>query len=211
MEQDISIRAIIWDLGGVLVRTEDFNPREQLAANLGMSRAELETLVFSGSSGSRAQNGEIDVAQHWENVREKLMLSSREISAFQDKFWSGDRLDKTLIDYIRSLRGSYRTALLSNAFSDLRRAIEEVWQISDAFDEIIISAEVGMTKPDQRIYWLALKRIGVQPPEAIFIDDFARNIEGAQAAGLHAIHFQNPSQARADLEQLLDNHRSVSQ
>lgn len=207
MSQETSIRAIIWDLGGVLVRTEDFRPREHLAAGLGMTRAELETLVFSGPSGSQAQNGEIDVAQHWENLRKTLNLSSQEISAFQDTFWSGDRLDTALVDYIRSLHGPYRTALLSNAFSDLRRAIDEFWQIQDAFDEIIISAEVGMTKPDQRIYRLALDRLGARPQEAVFIDDFRHNIEGARAAGLHAIHFQNPIQARNDLEQLLDHHK----
>ena len=207
MSQETDIRAIIWDLGGVLVRTDDFRPREQLAASLGMTRADLETLVFSGTSGSRAQNGEIDVTQHWENIRETLKLSPQEIIAFQDTFWSGDRLDTALVDYIRSLRSSYRTALLSNAFSDLRRAVEEVWHIQDAFDKIIISAEVGMTKPDQRIYRLALERIGAEPQEAVFIDDFTWNIDGARKAGLHTIHFQNPDQARADLEQLLDNHK----
>ena len=207
MSQETDIRAIIWDLGGVLVRTEDFRPREQLAASFGMTRADLETLVFSGTSGSRAQNGEIDVTQHWENIREVLKLSPQEISAFQDTFWSGDRLDTALVDYIRSLRSSYRTALLSNAFSDLRRAVEEVWHIQDAFDKIIISAEVGMTKPDQRIYQLALERIGAEPQEAVFIDDFTWNIDGARKAGLHTIHFQYPDQARADLEQLLDNHK----
>lgn len=210
MSQETSIRAIIWDLGGVLVRTEDFRPREHLAAGFGMTRAELETLVFSGISGKQAQNGEIDVGQHWENLRETLKLSPQEIETFQDTFWSGDRLDTALVEYIHSLRGSYRTALLSNAFSDLRTAIFEVWQIQDAFDEIIISAEVGMTKPDVRIYRLALERVGVKPQEAVFIDDFTWNIEGAREAGLHAIHFQNPIQARRDLEQLLNNHTPAS-
>ena len=211
MSQETNIRAIIWDLGGVLVRTEDFRPREQLAAGIGMTRAELETLVFSGTSGKQAQNGEIDVAQHWENLRATLKLSPQEIEAFQDAFWSGDRLDTALVEYIHSLRGSYRTALLSNAFSDLRAAIFEVWQIQDAFDEIIISAEVGMTKPDQRIYHLVLERVEVEPQEAVFIDDFRHNIKGAREAGLHAIHFQDPHQARSDLEQLLNDREPASE
>ncbi len=208
MSQNTSIRAIIWDLGGVLVRTEDFRPREHLAAGFGMTRAELENLVFSGPSGSQAQNGEIDVAQHWENIRNTLKLSPQEIIAFQDAFWGGDQLDTALVDYIRALHDPYRTALLSNAFSDLRKAIDEVWQIQDAFDEIIISAEVGMTKPDQRIYRLALERVGVEPQEAVFIDDFRHNIKGAREAGLHAIHFQDPHQTRSDLEQLLNDHKT---
>jgi HAD superfamily hydrolase (TIGR01509 family) len=68
---------------------------------------------------------------------------------------------------------------------------------------VIISAEVGLAKPDPRIYQLALERLGVDPPEAVFVDDFLRNVEAARAAGLHAVHFKGPEQARAELEQLL--------
>lgn len=203
MSQKNGIQAIIWDLGGVLVRTEDFRPREQLAAGFGLNRDQLEALVYSGPTGDRAQNGEIELDRHWEKVAKTLNLSPQEISAFLDTFWAGDQLDTALVNTIRKLRGPYRTALLSNAFSDLRRAVEEVWQIQDAFDQIIISAEVGMTKPDPRIYRLALERTGVEPQEAVFIDDTIRNIEGAKAVGLHAIHFKNPVQARQDLENLL--------
>lgn len=210
MEENMIIRAIIWDLGGVLVRTENYHPRQRLADGVGMTRLDLENLVFSGPSGGRAQRGEISVDEHWENIGRTLNLSPEELTAFQDAFWGGDRLDTALVDYIRSLRNSYHTALLSNAFSDLRDAITQHWKIEDAFDEIIISAEVGITKPDPRIYRLALDRLGVAPPEAVFIDDFLHNVEAAQAAGLHAIRFQNPEQARRDLEQILEDHRPTA-
>ena len=203
----MTIRAVIWDMGGVLLRTEDYASRDRLARRLGMQRADLEELVFWGESGSRAQLGEIDIDQHWENVRIEFNLSPQGLSEFKDDFWGGDQLDMELIAYIRSSRSRYKTGLLSNAFSNLRQVINEVWKLVDTFDEMIISAEVGLVKPDERIYWLALERLGVKAEEAVFIDDFTRNIERARLLNMHAIHFRSPYQARVELEQLLDSNR----
>jgi putative hydrolase of the HAD superfamily len=199
----MTIQAIIFDFGGVLVRTSDFTPRERLAARFGMTSHELMDLVFVGDSGMGAQRGEITIEQHWENVRLALKLTPQELVDFQDEFWSKDVIDTELIEYIRSLHRSYRTALLSNAFSDLRQMIIEQWQFADAFDTLVISSEIGIVKPDPRIYHLVLERLGVQPAEAVFVDDFQKNIEGAKAVGMQGIHFRDPEQARSELEQLL--------
>lgn len=200
----MNIRAVIWDLGGVLVRTEDYTSRDRLAARLGLSREELEDLVFSNDSGDRAQLGLISVEQHLENLRQRFSLQRSEMDHFWKDFWGGDRLDAELVAFIRSLRARYRTGLLSNAFSDLRHYVTHVWKFADAFDEMVISAEVGLVKPDARIYRLILERLGVAPQEAVFIDDMPRNVEGARAVNLHAVQFVTPQQARGELERLLN-------
>lgn len=200
----MSIRAVIWDLGGVLVRTEDYTSRDRLAASLGLSREELEDLVFSKDSGDRAQLGLISVEQHSENLRQRFGLQRSEMDRFWKDFWGGDRLDAELVTFIRSLRARYKTGLLSNAFSDLRHYVTHVWKFADAFDEMVISAEVGLVKPDAQIYHLALQRLGIAPQEAVFIDDMPRNVEGARAANMHAIRFLSPRQACSELEQLLN-------
>ena len=203
----MGIQAVIWDFGGVLVRTEDYAPRRALAQRYGMTLGEIEDFVFSGESGDRAQRGEISVEQHWENQRARLDLSPAEFEAFREQFWGGDRLDTDLVAYIRRLRSDFKTGLLSNAFSDLRRLVAETLKFADAFDEMIISAEVGLVKPDPRIYHLALDRLGIAPEAAVFIDDFSRNVEAARAVKLHAIHFKDPQQARRELEGLLNGSR----
>lgn len=197
------IQAVIWDLGGVLLRTTDYTPREKLAAELGMTRLEIEKTFFSGESGVRAQLGEIDVPQHLENVRREFHLSEDEMAAFWDKFWRGDELDTELIDFIRQLKGNYKTGLLSNAFSDLREWITTHGRFEDAFDNMVISAEEGVMKPDPRIYQRSLANLGVAPGNAIFIDDFMHNVEGARRVGMHAIHFKDPVQVRTQLNALL--------
>lgn len=202
----MGIRGVIFDLGGVLVRTEDFVPRQELAARFGMTFHELEELVFYAESGEKAQLGEITVEQHWENVRKALSIPLAEFPTFQKDFWNGDRLDEDLIAYIRLLRGNYRTALLSNAFSNLRTVITERWRFADAFDTMVISAEEGMMKPDPRIFHLALNRLKLAPAETVFIDDNLLNVEAANAIGLHAIRFIDPHQSRSELERLLNSH-----
>jgi glucose-1-phosphatase len=203
----MEIRAVIWDLGGVLLRTEDNAPRRALAERHAMTLGEIEDFVYSGESGERAQRGEISVDQHWENLGTRLGLSPVEFEAFREKFWAGDRLDTDLVAYIRQLRRDYKTGLLSNAFSNLRGMVTETWKFADAFDVMVISAEVGLAKPDPRIYHLALDRLGVSPEAAVFIDDYARNVEAARRLKMNAIHFKDPQQARHDLESLLNGSR----
>ncbi|MBN2499662.1 MAG: HAD family phosphatase [Anaerolineales bacterium] len=199
----MTIKAIIWDLGGVLVRTEDWEPRDELAARLGTDRLTLINTVFGDDGDYRAQIGEITTAEQWADVAKRLNIPAEEIPAVKTAFFAGDMLDTELIDTIRRFKANYTTALLSNAMDDLRREIFENWKINDAFDHLVISAEVGVKKPDQRIYELTLEKVGVAPQEAVFIDDMPENIAAAKAVGMHGIRFVSKAQALADLEALL--------
>ena len=199
----MTIQAVIFDFGGVLVRTEDRAPRQELADSLGMTYDEVNELIFESESARRATVGEITTQEHWETLRFELGLPAEEFQRVPKEFFGGDVLDEALIDYIRSLRPRYRTALLSNAWDDLRGVVINEWQIADAFDELIISAEVGVAKPDAGIYELTLERLNVAPSEAVFVDDFRRNIEGAQAVGMYAIHFRDSDQVRTELDERL--------
>lgn len=197
------IKAVIWDLGGVLLRTENYAPRQYLADRFGVSPDDLEQLVFSNVSGMSAQLGEISAEKHWQTIRRRFGLDDKGLKDFRRDFFAGDILDRELIEYIRNLRVHYKIGLLSNAFSDLRNLLTDRLYIADVFDDLLISAEVGMVKPDKRIYLLSLERLGVLPEEVVFIDDFMHNIDGARAMNLNAIHFQNPEQVIEDLEAIL--------
>jgi epoxide hydrolase-like predicted phosphatase len=201
------IKAIILDLGGVLLRTTDFTPRERLAEQLGMSRHGLEDFIFGGESGSQAQRGDIPVQQHWDNLAAQLHLSRVQFRQVLEQFFGNDELDQNLLEYVRNLHVSYKTGLLSNAFGDLRQIIHERWHFEDAFDDMVISAEVGLVKPDQAIFRLAVEQLGVKAEEAVFIDDMPHNTDGAKRAGLFGIRFLNPQQLKLDLDLLLNGHR----
>ncbi len=200
----MTIKAIIWDLGGVIMRTEDPAPRQALAAELGIRRAELEKTVFASEMGVKAQHGEITVDELWEFVRQTYDLTPRQLLDFRQRFWAGDQVDYHLVERIRRLRAEgYITGVLSNAWGNIRATLHDLWKIADAFDFITASAEEGVMKPDPRIYHIALERAGVAPQEAVFLDDFPHNVAGAQATGMHAILFQDRAQALSELEKLL--------
>ena len=201
----MSIQAIIWDLGGVLVRTEDLTSRNNLAKRLGLSAKELNDLIFGTPENALAQLGEISLDEHWDIIRQTLQLSAEEIKQVEQEFFAGDELDEELIDFIRKLKVEYRTALLSNALSKLRNAITNQWKIDDAFHLMIISAEVGIMKPDEAIYQYTLERLGLEPYETVFIDDFQINIDGAREVGMHTILFENTDQVMAELNELLSD------
>ena len=184
------IQAVIFDVGGVLLRTEDRAPRQQWEARLGLPPGGAEALVFNSEMGQKAQRGEITEPQLWQWIGSHLALSEVETAAFRQGFWAGDELDTGLVSYIRQLKKRYQTAIISNYASNLRDELTNQFQIADAFDEIIISCEEKVMKPDPEIFHRALARLGRQPHEAVFIDDFKHNTTAAEALGLAAIHFQ---------------------
>ncbi len=204
-EAPTNIRAVIWDLGGVLVRTEDWTPRARWEQRLGLEPGALSRLVFEGEASRMASIGRANTADVWRWVCRRLEIPEQEWSTLERDFWSGDRVDMEIIAFIRGLRPRIASGLLSNAWPSLRQALEEHWRIADAFDHIVISAEAGLVKPDPLIYHLALQGLGVLPQEAVFIDDFIENVEGARAVGMHAIHFRSPQQALGEVRSLLDN------
>lgn len=196
-------QAVLWDLGGVIVRTQDWSRRMRWEARLGLKPFGLSELVFNGEMGRKASLGEATVEEIWTWVANKLGLPDEAHNELEQDFWAGDRVDQELVDFIRNLRPAYKTGLISNAWSDLRDAMQDRWGIVDAFDDIVISAEVGLVKPDPAIYQLALQRLRIEAREAIFIDDFPENIAGARAVGMQAILFKDPEQVVTDLGSLL--------
>lgn len=197
------IKAIIFDIGGVIVRTEDHSSRRQWEKKLGLAEWESETIVFNSEMGTKAQCGSITDAELWIWVGQRLNLDDSELAAFRAGFWAGDVLDSELVDYIRMLNGTgYQTAVISNATDNLQNALSNQHQIADAFDLIVGSATEKVMKPDPRIYQRTLARLGRQPEEAVFIDDFAHNIQAAQELGMATIHFKKGTDVAAELEKL---------
>jgi epoxide hydrolase-like predicted phosphatase len=199
------IKAVLFDLGGVLMRTEDPRHREALAERYGMTYREISKLVYERESAVLATLGKITAEDHWQNIQEELGLDDDELERFKEEFWAGDVLDEVLVDFIRGLGLHYTTALLSNAWDDLRDALSDLWEIDDAFDRIFISAEIGLAKPDDEIYQYVIQELGHQPAEMVFIDDFPENVQAARENGINAIHFRSREQALGELRELLDN------
>jgi epoxide hydrolase-like predicted phosphatase len=200
----MTIKTILWDIGGVLERTEDHGPRTAIAEKVGLHPDELSHLVFGRPDNYRIQRGEISLEEHIRNIAAALEVNHEEMDTILEPFFGGDRLDKDLVEHIRALKQDYTTGVISNYMPPLRNKINDMWGIGDAFDTLVISSEVGVMKPDPEIYKIALERTQTSPEHAVFIDDFIENVEGARNLGMHAIHFKSPSQALDELHAMLE-------
>lgn len=199
----MTIRAVLWDLGGVLVRTEDRSGRRAWERRHGLPEGGLDDLVFGSPAGQRAARGLGSEEEIWESAAARLGLDADGRAALRREFFAGDRLDEDLMAYIRALRPAQRVGMITNAWPSVRPALERVWRIADAFDPLVISAEVGLLKPDPRIYRLALDALGLPGGQVLFVDDFAENVEGARQAGLQALQFTGRQAALKALRALL--------
>ena len=194
------VKAVIFDVGGVLIRTQSRAGREKWATRFGMDSWDFENFVFRSESGVQSELGQKSVMAHWDWLGEHFELSKSDLAQMRHDFFAGDVMNKPLVAYVQRLRqAGYPTGILSNFGNNARQLWREVYPFIDYFDGITISSEVGVMKPDPKIYHVAAERVGVKPKEALFIDDFIQNIEGALAVGMKAIHFTDPDTVQKKL------------
>jgi epoxide hydrolase-like predicted phosphatase len=197
------IRAVVFDIGGVLEITPPLGVSDRWGEQLGLKPGELdERLMEVWKDGSLGWITEDDVLR---SIGEILTLNETQISAFMDDIWAEylGTLNVELVEYFRRLRPRYQTAILSNSFVGARRKEQQAYQFEELCDFIIYSHEVGLSKPDSRIYALTCERLGLPPEEVLFVDDREFAIEGARAYGMHAIQFIDNAQVIADIEACL--------
>jgi glucose-1-phosphatase len=192
------IEAIIFDMGGVFLKTVDAKPRNAMAQRFGTTRVDLESIIFSSSTSLLSETGEISDKEHWETVLQKFDQPAEDYLKIYDEYFSGDAIDKALLDYAISLKKNYSVGLLSNAWTNARILLEERFHFINKFKVSLFSYEVGLRKPDPKIYLKMIEMMGTQPENALFIDDLAENINGAISVGLQSIQYiDTPSLIKA--------------
>lgn len=203
------IKTLILDFGGVLVTMPpDAGSARCVAGELGLPWPEVMSALLGSADWEAALVGEITAEEFDRRVHDRygLPYDVRRPSVlyrlFEDEVLSHRLLG--LADDLRCRHG-FQVAVLSNATTDLETALlRDKFGILQRFDHVINSARVGVKKPDPAIYRLALDRLGVAAPEAIFVDDMPGNVAAAAALGIHAIHFTGEAQAVEAIRQRLE-------
>lgn len=197
------LKAVIFDFGGVLVRTRSQHLRAAWEARLGLPPGGASAAVFDGATGRAAQLGQITDAEHWRKIGAALGLTEAALAEFRRDFFAEDILDQELLNYIDRLAAAgFHAGLLSNAADNARTVFANKYGILYHFHSVTISAEEGIMKPDPRIFHIALARAGARPEEAVFVDDFAENVAGARAVGMIGVHFIHSVSAQQELASL---------
>lgn len=167
-----------------------------------MTYEDLDQLVFASDTSRKASIGAMTTDEHWAAVTRRLGRPAAETQTIRDEFFAGDLIDRELLGFIRALRPRLKTGIISNAWPDMRSYLVEN-KFDDAFDTLVLSAEVGVMKPELKIYRIALEQLKVKANEAVFVDDLPANVEAARTLGMQGILFQSPEQTLNALKELL--------
>ena len=190
-------RAVLFDLGGVVVKNTWDVLDAHWTVRLGLEPGGFLAAVFGGND-AEALVGKVAARDWWTVVYERLGLDDEQRAELRAEIDAASPIDEQMVSFIRSLRPPHRTAYLSNAWDDVRPWLGKQG-IADAVDEVIISAEVGVAKPDPRIFRVALERLAAEPHEAVFVDDAEPNVEAARALGITAILARSTPQVIDDV------------
>ena len=199
-----NINTVIFDIGGVLLRTINSKPREAIAERFGVTRAELETFIFMSKTSLLSEVGELSDKEHWETVLRHFNQPVGDHLKVHDEYFSGDAIDQELLAFAVSLKPDCQLGLLSNAWVNARPLLKRHYDFIDVFDVSVFSCEVGMRKPDPAIFKVMLEKMCAGAENVVFIDDIQANVEGAKSVGLHAIRYTDTQTVIASVKTMLN-------
>lgn len=196
------IKAVIWDLSGVVLHTVKGTFYSLMAERLGAPSKDIEHLM-SSTENKLWDLGMISDDAYYTFILEGLNMPIEKKSVLRKFVLEDFYIDQEILAYIKKIQKSYTTALLTNFPSHVHDFMKTDWIVDGAFDHMIASCDVKLLKPDPAIYTLALARIGCLAEETVFIDDRKINVKAAEKLGINGIVYQSLLQTTNDLEAIL--------
>ena len=196
-------KLVLFDIGGVLEVTPEVDWKVPWIQRLNLTRRvflERLQIVYRGGGTGAVQESDFE-----KSVAREFKLSPKLCEEFLNDIWE-DYLgspNSELIDFFENLSSRCRTAILSNSFVGARRREQERYGFEDLCERIFYSHELGLLKPDSKIYELVCTEMGVAPNQCFFFDDVEENVQAARRLGMTSQLFQNNSKAKQDIEAFL--------
>ncbi|CAN5741445.1 HAD-IA family hydrolase [soil metagenome] len=206
-----AVDAVLFDFAGVLT-TSPFDAIGSIGTHAGIDPAVVLELVLgpyhldTDHPWHRLERGEIALTDYAVAVAASANEAGLDLDFASLRTLFGDlEINDVVVAKVAELRAAgYRTALITNNVREASGQWRRLLALDDLFDVVVDSSEVGMRKPDPRIFEHALAQLGgVEPARAVFLDDAPGNVDGARAAGLLAIRVKDPITALAELDALL--------
>jgi putative hydrolase of the HAD superfamily len=196
------IRALLVDYGEVLCEAPDPEAFAEMAHVAGVEPSRFGDAYWHLRPAY--DRGELDGRTYWHLLGEEVGIRvdadlTAELVARDIRLWA--RLDARMVEWANAVaeRG-VPVGLLSNMVAEIGSYLRDTLQVFERFTSVTYSYEVGLAKPDARIYHRALESLGAPPDETLFVDDRVANVESARAVGLHAHHFSGHDALVADVD-----------
>jgi len=190
---EVSIEAILFDLGGVIIDF-DMNPTiEMLTANCRLERAKFERILWETDWIQRYERGEVSTRDFYEFLQREAGLTM----PYKDFYpcWA-EVFEPDLIvseDFLSELSQRYQMGLISNTNEAHAEHIRVNYGVFEHFDYHILSYQVGALKPDRKIFESAIESMGKEPERLLFIDDRKENVLAGSQLGMRTHRFESLS------------------
>ena len=195
------VKTIIFDIGGVVVSSLDKKVMKDACIKFRLNPLKLRALIKKYEPG--LQMGKIDFAEFLKKV---LGENKRAYEELSEDFWISSYMEKTSVNesalnLVKKLNKNYLVGCISNTiephvYCNRKRGLLKF------FEPCLLSNEIGMRKPDERIFQLYLEKACCKPSEAVFIDDEKKYLATPEKLGIRTIHFKNTDKLENDLASL---------
>jgi epoxide hydrolase-like predicted phosphatase len=192
---------LLLDFGGVLT-TSIWEAFDEFCRSEGLEEGTVRRLFRDDPEAladlRRLEKGEVTEDEFAASFGPRLGIADTE--NLIERMFAGLGPDAAMIETVRELRGEgVRTGLISNSWGT---GIYDPSMLSDLFDAVVISGDVGLHKPQPEIYELGAERLGVPASECVFVDDLRENVAGAEAVGMTAILHRDSTGTIEELRRL---------
>jgi putative hydrolase of the HAD superfamily len=204
------IKAALFDFGGVILSSpfEAFNAYEE---KIGLPRDFIRTLNATNpdaNAWAKFERSEVPFDEFCDLFEAEAVTAGHKLDAREVMPLLSGEIRPAMVEAVRRCGERLKTACLTNnvvgfgEFPERARASGRD-EVLGLFDCIVESSKVGVRKPDPRFYEMACEQLGIEPPEAVFLDDLGVNLKPARALGMTTIKVGDPSLAIADLERVV--------
>ncbi|HEV8132566.1 MAG TPA: HAD family phosphatase [Acidobacteriota bacterium] len=194
------IRALLFDMGNVLIRFDPHIALERLRAKTLYSPNQMVELLKQWPVILDYECGKIPTGEFFDALCSHLGLCDLNLEQFRD-IWSSIFSEEMLVrpSVLRSLKQRYRLMLLSNTNAIHFDFIRQRFPVLQEFDDLLLSYQLRLVKPDPRIFHETVRRSQLAPEEIFYIDDVEDNVAAARAIGILGVRFQNEAQLLEEL------------
>jgi putative hydrolase of the HAD superfamily len=200
-----AIEGLLVDYGGVLT-TNVWESFRAFCDAEGLEREKVKKLFREDPEAlgllRRLEVGELDEDSFSSEFGPLLGIPPERYEGLVDRLFAGMQPEEPMFEALRrARRGGIKTGMISNSWG---RGRYERSLFDELFDGVVISGEVGLHKPQPQIFELGAQRIGLSPPQCVFVDDLRENCEGAEAVGMIALLHRGVDETLPRLEELLE-------
>jgi len=200
----VTVRAVVWDMGGIIYRTP-FEVAPELEAARGLPPGTLPRGPFSVEPDldyAAVDAGTLPEPEYWRRSRDRLVASGIDLDWHRDIDWAGRERPEVLAA-LRTLHGRLPQGMLTNdASAFLGPNWQESWPHRDLFEVVIDALQLGVRKPDHRAYLAVADAMGLAAADCLFVDDLTVNVRASLAAGMPACRFDVTDPAGSSAEVL---------